>query len=96
MTGFAGRKEPIDLDDLSPTLRHLCLKEPSERTKRGISERASQASVFEQSPEVQAFHANDPITVSQSGGQLVQEIFAQAGDTIMQARDLPARFLPIL
>ncbi|GHO65404.1 hypothetical protein KSC_042960 [Ktedonobacter sp. SOSP1-52] len=89
-------KEAVHFDDLSPALDYLHLKQPSERAERGIRERARQASVLDESLEVQGFHANDPITLSELGGQLVEHIVSQTGNAVVQACDLSARFLSIL
>src|SRR5215471_16295499 len=96
VTGLTGRKEAVHLDDLAASLLDLRLKQALEGSQRGIGERASQPSVFEQSLEVQGLHPDDPVTVCQPGGQFLQRILAQTGNPVMQPCNLSARFLPIL
>ena len=45
---------------------------------------------------VEIFKANDPVTVRKPAGELVKHIIPQAGDAVVQACQLFARFLPIV
>ena len=67
--------------------------ERSVSNARDIRE-ASQASVFQQSPQMQVFYPDDFITIA-SRSSLLEHILTQAGDAVMQTCHLSARLLPI-
>ena len=96
MTGLTRGKEATHLDHLPATLLDLARQEGQQFAKRSIRERARDTPVLEQPFEVEVFNANDPVTVGEPGGQLVEHIISHAGDAVVQSCHLSTRFLTVL
>src|SRR5215472_13993635 len=91
-----GGKEAAYLDHLPTALLHLRLQQVQEFAKRGIRERTSELAILEQSLEVKILYADEPVAVREASGQLVEDIISHTGDSVVQASDLPTRFLPVV
>src|SRR5579885_92854 len=96
MAGFTGREVLSHFDHPSAALLNLVREKPEQLAQRSIGERASQTLVFKQPFQIEGFYANNTITISKAGSELLQYIISQTRNAVMQPGHLPACFLAVL